>query len=319
MALVWSVQKFYYYLAGLEFELVTDHKPLEAIFKPTSKPPARIERWLLRLQPFKFTVVYRAGKENIADAVSRLCKISDAGSFDRNCEENIFRIVASSIPLSLTITVIAERSAEDEEISNNIAHIRNDSWDSDKSCTYYPFRFELSAIGCILLRGTRIVVPKSLRSEILQLAYEGHPGESAMKRRLRTKVWWPCIDKEVENFVKNCRDCLLVSQVSNPVPMQRHAFPNGPWQCVATDLLGPLPNNEHVLVLIDYYSRYQEVVFLKNISSENIIKAMEEIFCRLRLAKSLRTDNGRQYVSSDFKNFCKMNDIRQITTLSYWP
>lgn len=44
LALVWSVERFYFYLAGLEFELVTDHKPLEAIFKPTSKPPARIER-----------------------------------------------------------------------------------------------------------------------------------------------------------------------------------------------------------------------------------------------------------------------------------
>lgn len=71
LALAWSVEKFYYYLAGLEFELVTDHKPLEAIFKPTSKPPARIERWLLRLQAFKFKVIYKAGKENIADSLSR--------------------------------------------------------------------------------------------------------------------------------------------------------------------------------------------------------------------------------------------------------
>ncbi|KAG5865353.1 hypothetical protein JTB14_037363 [Gonioctena quinquepunctata] len=52
LALVWAVERFYFYLTGLEFELVTDHKPLEAIFKPTSRPPARIERWVLRLQAF---------------------------------------------------------------------------------------------------------------------------------------------------------------------------------------------------------------------------------------------------------------------------
>lgn len=44
LALVWSVEKFYYYLAGLEFELVTDHKPLAAIFKSTSKPPLTTNR-----------------------------------------------------------------------------------------------------------------------------------------------------------------------------------------------------------------------------------------------------------------------------------
>lgn len=50
LALVWAVERFYFYLAGLEFELITDHKPLEAIFKPSFKPPARIERWVLKLQ-----------------------------------------------------------------------------------------------------------------------------------------------------------------------------------------------------------------------------------------------------------------------------
>lgn len=319
LGLEWAVEKFYYYLTGLEFELVTDDKPLQAIFKPTSKPPARIEWWLLRLQSFRFKVIYRAGKENIADSVSRLCKIANTNSFDENCEDNIFHILTNSTPSPLTITLIANKSAEDEEIVNNIKHISTESWDEDKSNIYYPFRFELSAIGTILLRGTRIVIPKTLRENVLQLAHEGHPGESAMKRRLRTKVWWPLIDKEAESFVKNCRDCLLVSHISKPAPMNRHAFPNGPWQCVATDLLGPLPNNEYVLVLIDYYSRYQEIVFLRNISSDRIIKAMQEIFCRLGLPKSLRTDNDRQYVSAELENFCKANDITHITTPPYWP
>lgn len=57
LVLVWAVERFYYYLAGLCFELVTDHKLLEVIFRPTSKPPGRIERWLLRLQAFRFKVI----------------------------------------------------------------------------------------------------------------------------------------------------------------------------------------------------------------------------------------------------------------------
>lgn len=319
LALVWSVERFYYYLAGLDFELVTDHKPLECIFKPTSKPPARIERWLLRLQAFKFKVIYRAGKDNIADSISRLCKISDESSFDGTCEESIFYVLENTVPSTLTISQISKESTKDIDIRDAISSMENECWDLNISNPYYVFRFELSAIGSILLRGSRIVIPKSLRPKVLGLAHEGHPGESTMKRRLRSKVWWPLIDREAENFVKACRDCLLVSQPSNPTPMQRHPFPNGPWQCLATDLLGPLPNGEYVLVLIDYYSRYQEIVFLKRISSDVIIKAMKEIFSKLGLPRTIRTDNGRQYVSDEFKSFCTENNISVIRTPPYWP
>ncbi|KAI8122782.1 hypothetical protein CVS40_6534 [Lucilia cuprina] len=244
-------------IRSLEFELVTDHKPLESIFNPTSKPPARIERWLLRLQSFKFKVIYRSGKENIADSVSRLCKISETNSFDGNCENNIFLIVTNSIPIPITITLIAKRSAENEEICNNIKLIKDKSWDLNNQAV-----------------GTRIVIPKSLRNGVLELAHEGHPGESAMKRRLKAKVWRPLIDKEAESFVKSCRDCLLVSQLTNPVPMQRHAFPNGPWQCVATDLLGPLPNNEYHIKTPPYWPQANDEV-------ENINKSLVK---RLKIA-----------------------------------
>lgn len=51
LALVWAVEKFALYLIGRKFELETDHKPLEAIFAPSSTTPcARVERWVLRLQ-----------------------------------------------------------------------------------------------------------------------------------------------------------------------------------------------------------------------------------------------------------------------------
>ena len=54
------------------FLLITDHKPLETIYSPKSKPPARIERWALRLQPYRFKVVYKPGPQNAADSLSRL-------------------------------------------------------------------------------------------------------------------------------------------------------------------------------------------------------------------------------------------------------
>lgn len=130
LALVWAVEKFYFYLAGLEFELVTDHKPLETIFKPTSKPPARIERWLLRLQAFKFKVIYRAGKENISDALSRLCDFPSTNSSWRQTEFNLFRVVEYTVPTSLTISEIAQESAADEEIVDAMTCLDSNLWDT---------------------------------------------------------------------------------------------------------------------------------------------------------------------------------------------
>lgn len=72
LATVWGVEHFHLYLHGSTFQIITDHKPLETIFnKSTCKATARLERLQLRLQPYKFKVVYRPGAGNPADYMSR--------------------------------------------------------------------------------------------------------------------------------------------------------------------------------------------------------------------------------------------------------
>ena len=72
LCIVWGCECFQLYLHGTPFEIVTDHKPLELIFNnPNSKPPSRIERCGLRIQPYDFTVVYKPGVSNIAGYLSR--------------------------------------------------------------------------------------------------------------------------------------------------------------------------------------------------------------------------------------------------------
>ena len=72
LAIVWGIEHFRMYLYRAPFTLYTDQKALALIYaNPVSKPPARIERWLLRLQQYDFDVVYKAGKDNPADFLSR--------------------------------------------------------------------------------------------------------------------------------------------------------------------------------------------------------------------------------------------------------
>uniref|UniRef100_A0ABD2W3B8 RNA-directed DNA polymerase n=1 Tax=Trichogramma kaykai TaxID=54128 RepID=A0ABD2W3B8_9HYME len=199
LTLVWAVERFYFYLAGLEFELETDHKPLEAIFKPSSKPPACIERWLLRLQALRFKVIYKQGKLNIPDPFSRLCKIQNEPSFDTENEYHILRIIEQNVPQALKFSHIITESKKDEEVIDAINKISNNSWLTNDKNIFFPYRFESTYLGFVLLRGNRLIIPPSLTQQVLDLAHEGHPGETVMKRRLRSKVWWPSIDRQAEN------------------------------------------------------------------------------------------------------------------------
>ena len=117
-------------------------------------------------------------------------------------------------------------------------------------------------LGKLVLRGTRIVVPKALRGEVLRLAHEGHQGIVKMKARLRTKVWWPKIDSDAEQVCKSCHGCQVLGEFRVPEPIKRVKPPNGPWQDIAIELMGPLPTGESLLVVVDYYSRFYEVAIM---------------------------------------------------------
>ena len=110
LALVWACERFNIYVCGRQFELETDHKPLECIFGKTSKPSARIERWVLRLQCHDYKVVYRPGKTNIADALSRM---NQSNSKDLSSEkEDIVRFVATEATSVALTTREIERESE---------------------------------------------------------------------------------------------------------------------------------------------------------------------------------------------------------------
>lgn len=71
LAIKWALDTLKYYLIGKDFVLETDHRALQWLDKMRDSN-ARITRWYLSLQPFKFKVQYRSGKQNvIADFLSR--------------------------------------------------------------------------------------------------------------------------------------------------------------------------------------------------------------------------------------------------------
>ena len=85
------------------------------------------------------------------------------------------------------------------------------------------------------------------------------------------------MDRDTEKHVTSCHECQTVSQPSAPEPIVRKKFPDGHWEDLAVDLLGPLPSGDSILVVVDYYSRYFETVILKTTTTARVVDALEDI------------------------------------------
>ena len=85
--------------------------------------------------------------------------------------------------------------------------------------------------------------------------------------------------------------------------MKRTEPPSTPWKDVAVDLMGSMPTGESLLVIVDCYSRYYEVVIMYSTTTEKIVHALGGNFARFGLPHSLKSDIRPLFLSKDFLLF----------------
>ena len=111
--------------------------------------------------------------------------------------------------------------------------------------------------GCgLLFLGDRIVVPKKLRPDMLQLIHESHQGADKCKTNARTVLYWSGMSQDIETIVGRCHICLKF-RASNPKePFIPHDVSESPWQKVATDIT--TFNSRDYIFAVDCYSKYPD-------------------------------------------------------------
>ena len=90
-------------------------------------------------------------------------------------DEHVRMVALQAVPIAIKIQEIESASAEDEELQAVRNCLASGNWEKGPR-SFVMVRNELTFIGQVILRGTRIVIPKVLRSRVLELAHEGHQG-----------------------------------------------------------------------------------------------------------------------------------------------
>ena len=283
LAVVWAIEKLHVYLFGSHFKLLTDCKPIQLIFNnPKSKPPARIERWNLRLQGYNFDVEHKKGSENPSDYLSRHTSLISADKQGTMAEEYVNFLVSSAVPKAMTLEEIQQATAVDVTLQcvvyltqkhawNDLENLPESLKDADRAelKMFKRVKDELTVNdqSNVILRNSRIVIPKALRERAISIAHEGHQGLVKTKQLLREKIWFPGIDDSVKRTIDKCIACQANSSGSRPDPLKMSPLPPEPWHTVHMDFCGPFPTGEYLFVVIDAYSRFPEVEVVHSTSA----------------------------------------------------
>ena len=241
-----------------------------------------------------------------------------------------------AVPHTMSITEIEKATENDPTMQELIRLISCNSWfllnnprrhfnltkvnlTDLKSFRQLKDELSVSPKGNIVLRGHCIIIPKSLHQRAVDLAHQNHFGIVKTKQLLRSKIWFPGIDKYVENLVVSCILCQAIGPPKPPQLLFLNEMPKHCWDVVNVDFLGPLPSGHYLLTVIDQKSRFPEVEILSSTSAPTVLPKLDKIFATHGLPKILVSDNGPPFSGTDFEKYLKVNDISHKPTPPKWP
>ncbi|XP_059622189.1 uncharacterized protein K02A2.6-like [Phlebotomus argentipes] len=336
LAIIFAVKKFHRYIYGRKFNLMTDHKPLVSIFGSKNGIPVhtanRLQRWALILLGYDFEIQYMpTDKFGHADVLSRLISAQRRDQDDEviiaqieseeALDDAVTRDAASQLPVDY---MMINRASQTSRTLQDVAKYIIGGWPSTEKAIksrevaqYYKIRDALSLIkGCVFYRD-RLVIPEAFRDKILKQLHGAHPGMSRMKSLARGYVFWPGIDGQIEQRVRNCQECAAASK--SPVKSHLSSWPLATrfWQRIHVDYAKY--KTDYFLLIVDAFSKWPEI-FKTSTMTANVTKdKLRECFARHGLPETLVSDNGTQFTSETFGDFCKEHGINHVRTASYCP
>ncbi|UYV71374.1 K02A2.6-like [Cordylochernes scorpioides] len=299
--------------------------PYDIKLKPGAKPyavhtPRRVPIPLMEKLKTRLDI---PGKELLdADALSRQPLLTtEGGENERQTSAHINAVLSSITDKDEMLTKIFEAQQEDTTLKAVVNYLEK-GWPDKKKMSqallsYWHVKDELGVQNGLLMRSCRLVIPASMKLEILDKLHAGHFGITKTRLRARETVWWPGISEEIAETVRKCSVCIQEA-VSKHEPLIPTNFPTRPWQKIGMDLFKF--ENKWYLVVIDYYSRFPEMIQLDRLTANVVVRSCKSIFARHGIPETVVSDNGTQFrAAREFASFARQYGFTHVTSSPRFP
>lgn len=153
---------------------------------------------------------------------------------------------------------------------------------------------------------------------MLSELHAGHLGIVKMKSVARNRIWWPGIDSEIEDLARKCVECQQTRSAPPTGILHPWSWPGKPWQRLHIDFAGPFMGLMF-LVVVDSHSKWLEVIPMSSTTAQKTVSVLRQLFTAYGLPEQVVSDNGPQFVSSEFSEFMRENGVKHIRTSPYHP
>ncbi|XP_052566093.1 uncharacterized protein K02A2.6-like [Culex pipiens pallens] len=335
LALVFAVTRFHKMLYGRHFLLQTDHQPLLKVFGSKKGIPVytanRLQRWALTFLLYDFDIQHVSTTAfGYADFLSRLMSSQSRPDEDYviaavYVESEARAILDDSISnLPVTHKMIVAETRKDPVLQQVVSFL-NEGWPASAKLIadpdvrkFFARRDGLQVVDDCVIFGDRIVVPLKFRKRIIRQLHRGHPGMDRMKSLARSYVYWPNVDDDVVQFVRQCKPCAAAAKSPTKATLESWPLPDRPWQRVHIDYAGPV-DGYYYFVIVDAYSKWPEIFRTRAITATATLDMLRETCSRYGNPDVLVSDNGTQFTSGQFEEFCRANGVTHLRTAPYHP
>ena len=241
---------------------------------------------MLKLLDYQFKVTYKKGKElHVADTLSRAA-LKD--SFESQ-QSDVFRMELVEMDLKPSnVTADTLQRIRTETSKDPVLSILNSAtmtgWPDERKSVpeeirgFWSYREEMTADNGVLFKLDQIIVPSSLRAEMLRKIHKAHQGYDSSIRRARECLFWPGMQSNIRETCLSCGICSQYHAERPTEPMLSHEIPSRPWSKISVDLFAL--DGKQYLVMIDHYSDYFELESLRHVAASTVIRAMKRNFAR---------------------------------------